>query len=165
MHIMLVSNLSCCLLCSNSLTVHAKKRNRMSEAGGDPSVRPHHTPPSYGIQAQSTSLMFYNGNNYSYSWQDHYQKWCSEHAFLSMLPCDAKERKAAEHVTTLQTQVNDHFAKAQPEDKPLPYTDELFKEAAIEWLIQTDQVSFCFAIQNYCPLPCPNLSILAHPSI
>jgi hypothetical protein len=58
-----------------------------------------------------------------------------------MLPGDAKERKAAEHIALQQTQVNDHFSKTQPEDKPPPYTDELFKEAAIEWLIQTDQVS------------------------
>jgi hypothetical protein len=65
-----------------------------------------------------------------------------------MLPSDAKERKAADHVTILQTQVNKHFSKAQPEDKPLPYTDNLFKEAAIEWLIQTDQVSFCFENTN-----------------
>jgi hypothetical protein len=59
-----------------------------------------------------------------------------------MLPSDTKERKATEHATLLQTQVNEHFAKAQPEVKPPPYTDELFKEAAIEWLVQTDQVSF-----------------------
>ena len=78
-----------------------------------------------------------------------------------MLPSDAKERKAAEHVTLQQTQVNDHFAKALPDDKPPPYTDELFKEAAIEWLIQTDQVSFCFKYKIYYP----NLSILAHPSL
>ena len=39
-----------------------------------------------------------------------------------------------------QTQVNDHFEKAQPESKPEPYSDELFKEAAIQWLVETDQV-------------------------
>ena len=62
-----------------------------------------------------------------------------------MLPSDAKEQKATDHATLLQTQVNNHFVGAQPEDKPSPYTDKLFKEAAIEWLIQTDQVSFSFA--------------------
>ena len=58
-----------------------------------------------------------------------------------MLPDDAQARRAAHHLKLQQTQVNDHFPTAQPEDNPPPYTDELFKEAAIEWLIQTDQVS------------------------
>ena len=76
-----------------------------------------------------------------YSFEDHYQKWCKENKFLSMLPDDAQEQRAAHHLKLQQTQVNDHFPTAQPEDKPPPYTDELFKEATIEWLIQTDQVS------------------------
>lgn len=67
-----------------------------------------------------------------------------------MLPDDAKERKAAERVMLQQTQVNDHFPTIKPEDKPLPYTDEIFKEAAIEWLIQTDQVSFLARYYIFC---------------
>jgi hypothetical protein len=67
-----------------------------------------------------------------------------------MLPGDAKERKATQHVMLQQTQVNDHFPAIKPEDKPLPYTDELFKEAAIEWLIQTDQVSFLDRYSIFC---------------
>ena len=38
----------------------------------------------------------------------------------------------------------DFFKPATPEDKPTPYSDELFKEAAIEWLIETNQVSLHF---------------------
>ena len=79
--------------------------------------------------------------------QDCYHKWCKKNNFLLMLPDDAKEQKAAKHVTPQQTQVDDHFTKAWPEDKPPLYTEELFKEAAIKWLIQTDQVSFKYQIQ------------------
>jgi len=41
-----------------------------------------------------------------------------------------------------QSQVDDHFTVIPEEEKPTPYTDELFKEAAIQWLIETDQVPF-----------------------
>jgi len=57
---------------------------------------------------------------------------------------DSKERCAATFERLRQTGVEDHFRAAQPSDKPpplSPYTDELFKEAAIQWLVETDQVS------------------------
>ena len=61
-----------------------------------------------------------------------------------MLPEDSKERRAAALERLRQTEVEDHYRAAQPSDKPLPpspYTDEYFKEAAIQWLVETDQVS------------------------
>ena len=61
-----------------------------------------------------------------------------------MLPEDTKERRAAALEHIWQTEVEDYFHTAQPSDKPLPltpYTDELFKEAAVKWLVGTDQVS------------------------
>lgn len=59
-----------------------------------------------------------------------------------MLPDDTKARRAATLEAILhQTQVNGHFKVAAPEDKPEPYSDQLFKDAAIQWLIETDQVS------------------------
>jgi hypothetical protein len=57
-----------------------------------------------------------------------------------MLPEDTKFRKDLIKEKLQQTQVNDHFEKAQPEIKPEPYSDEVFKEAAIQWLVETDQV-------------------------
>jgi len=61
-----------------------------------------------------------------------------------MLPEHTKERRAAALELLRQTEVEDHFQTAQPGDKPpppSPYTDDLFKEAVIQWLIETDQVS------------------------
>jgi hypothetical protein len=58
-----------------------------------------------------------------------------------MLPEDSKAHKAELHKTMQQLQVNDHFKVVPPEEKPRLYSNELFKEAAIQWLIETDQVS------------------------
>ena len=60
-----------------------------------------------------------------------------------MLPEDTKARKANIVAKLQQLQVNNHFPNAVPvprEECPKPYTDESFEEAAIQWLIKTDQV-------------------------
>lgn len=59
-----------------------------------------------------------------------------------MLPGDTKERKiaAAAESKTEQTHVDSHFRTLEPGEKPVPYSDELFQEAAIQWLVETDQV-------------------------
>ena len=64
-----------------------------------------------------------------------------------MLPEDSKSCKAQIKEKLEQTRVSDHFAKAQPKKKPEPYSDVLFKEAAIQWLVETDQV--CLALSFY----------------
>jgi hypothetical protein len=58
-----------------------------------------------------------------------------------MLPEDTEARRKALAENLLrQSSVNDHFKPALLVDKPQPYSDQLFKEAAIEWLIATNQV-------------------------
>jgi hypothetical protein len=62
-----------------------------------------------------------------------------------MLPEDSAARKLDETSTASklkQGHVNEHFKTVKPEDRPVPYSDALFREAAIQWLIQTDQVTF-----------------------
>jgi hypothetical protein len=58
-----------------------------------------------------------------------------------MLPEDSKAHRAALLESLRQTNVTEHFAEVKPEDKPLPYSDELFNQAAIQFLIETDQVN------------------------
>ncbi|KIL55648.1 hypothetical protein M378DRAFT_90604, partial [Amanita muscaria Koide BX008] len=66
--------------------------------------------------------------------------FCKQNDFESMLPDDTKARRMALSAETLrQTEVEDHFTKQKPEDKPPPYSDKFFEEALIQWLIQTDQ--------------------------
>jgi hypothetical protein len=62
---------------------------------------------------------------------------------MSMLPEDAKARRQeALEKAMEQTQVDDHFKILKPEDKPVPYSESLFKDALIQWLVETDQVWF-----------------------
>jgi len=64
-----------------------------------------------------------------------------------MLPDDAKgrrEKMTQENVR--QSHVDEHFNVATPEDKPQPYSDEIFNEAAREWLIETNQVFYFTSI-------------------
>ncbi|KAG6838993.1 hypothetical protein C0991_006762 [Blastosporella zonata] len=39
----------------------------------------------------------------------------------------------------MQSQVEGHFHKLGPDEKKVLYSDEVFKEAALQWLIDTDQ--------------------------
>ena len=60
-----------------------------------------------------------------------------------MLPEDSATRKAAALEATAKLQqgrVDEHFETLKPGDKPIPYSDTSFREAALQWLIQTDQV-------------------------
>ena len=79
-----------------------------------------------------------------------YRKWAKSNNFNSMLPQDAKNRQKS-HADQLlqQTSVDKHFKPATAEDKPTPYSDEIFKEVAIKWLIETNWIrnkmwSLCF---------------------
>jgi hypothetical protein len=56
-----------------------------------------------------------------------------------MLPDDSAARKL-DASKLQQGRVDQHFEIVKPEDKPIPYSDVGFREAAIQWLVQTDQV-------------------------
>ena len=66
-----------------------------------------------------------------------------------MLPEDSKARRDAVAEKLKQLQVNDHFTVIPEEEKPTPYTDEVFKEVVIQWLIETDQVPFCCLFKTH----------------
>jgi hypothetical protein len=69
-----------------------------------------------------------------------------------MIPEDAKARRQETNLNVKeQSQVIDHFMRIKPEDRPMPFSDGLFKDTAIQWLIETDQVSDPHFI------PCANL--------
>jgi hypothetical protein len=65
-----------------------------------------------------------------------------------MIPEDAKARREAISNAMEQSQLDDHFQRVNPEDKPVPYSDGIFKDAAIQWLIETDQVISSFSDPN-----------------
>lgn len=58
-----------------------------------------------------------------------------------MLPPDVKERKNAAAVANArQDSLDPHLHEVQPREHVLPYSDKLFREAAIKWLASTNQV-------------------------
>ena len=66
-----------------------------------------------------------------------------------MLPDDSracKQAAAGEAARVQQGRVDHHFETLKPEDKPVPYSDELFRDAAIQWLVETDQVCLMIVI-------------------
>ena len=73
--------------------------------------------------------------------QEEYLKWAKENDFVSMLPKDCKQRKeSAAAAAVQQTRLDSHLQPVVAKPKPTPYSDQLFHEAAIQWLVNTDQV-------------------------
>ena len=73
------------------------------------------------------------------SLQGKYHNWAKSANFISKLPRDVKKRKAAAEEVT-QTLDRDLREKKIPE-RAVIYSDKLFRRAAVEWLVATDQVS------------------------
>jgi len=57
-----------------------------------------------------------------------------------MLPKDMKNRRQAAKADT-QQHLDPYLEEKLPKERFIQYTDDLFREAAIEWLVSTDQVS------------------------
>ncbi|KAG1787686.1 uncharacterized protein HD556DRAFT_1246539, partial [Suillus plorans] len=70
-----------------------------------------------------------------------YNKWAQDHQFESMLPKAVAKRRsdAIQKASASQTGLDNHLREPPKADRVLPYTDQLFCEAATEWLISTDQ--------------------------
>ncbi|KAF8180608.1 hypothetical protein BJ912DRAFT_855081, partial [Pholiota molesta] len=70
-----------------------------------------------------------------------YTRWCEKNNFESKLPKVVKERasKAKEAEALKQARLDPHLQERVPEVKKVVYSDALFRDAAIEWLIATDQ--------------------------
>jgi len=75
--------------------------------------------------------------------QGPYLIWAEKNRFQSMLPkdtwrcCDTAAAAAAGE----QTHLDLHLKELPPKERVIPYTDDLFHHAAMEWLVSTDQVS------------------------
>ena len=104
-------------------------------------VDEHTTLRRHMASKHKVSILFHlNASQFNFYMQGLYRRWCKSANFLSMIPEDAKARHAEAITKMEQTQVDDHFHRVGPEDKPMPYSDGAFKDAAIRWLIETDQV-------------------------
>ncbi|KAF5340659.1 hypothetical protein D9611_007287 [Ephemerocybe angulata] len=106
-----------------------KPYRRCLKCNGDPKK------PMF-IVSEATTLRRHIGSKHETS----YNTWCRKNNFTSKLPKHVVARKlAAEKASKTgmrQKTLDDHIC-----DTPqlLPFTDDLFQEAAVEWLISTDQ--------------------------
>ena len=57
---------------------------------------------------------------------------------MSMLPGDVGARKKEREES--QRTIDSHLTERKLADRVMPYSDKIFRKAAIEWLIATDQV-------------------------
>ncbi|KAG1895253.1 uncharacterized protein F5891DRAFT_927034, partial [Suillus fuscotomentosus] len=64
-----------------------------------------------------------------------YRKWAKEHSFELMLPGNVKACKE----NAAQQSINVHLTERKLAEQVVSYADKLFKQAAIEWLMSTDQ--------------------------
>ena len=73
-----------------------------------------------------------------------YRRWLANNTdFESKLPKDVKKRKqalAAERDKNKQTQLDPHLKELPKKERVVTYSHAVFRRAAIEWLIATDQV-------------------------
>jgi hypothetical protein len=76
-----------------------------------------------------------------------YDKWCKENNFVTKLPDAVKQAKEAANIDQdmlQQSNLDGHLRKIPQQERVVPYSDKLFREVAIEWLIATDQVQKLF---------------------
>jgi hypothetical protein len=66
-----------------------------------------------------------------------YRKWCGSVNFESMLPGDVQARKIK--ATLINQTLDDKDLQVEEKNHSEPYSDKIFMQAAIEWLVVTDQ--------------------------
>jgi hypothetical protein len=52
----------------------------------------------------------------------------------------------AAEATLKQSRLDGHLQEVPRKERIVPYTDALFREAAIEWLVATDQVIISYVV-------------------
>ncbi len=85
------------------------------------------------VHQASTDIMYFKSK---------YNVWCNKNDFGSKLPKAVKARKDARAAEDCSKQSSlDPHLQERHRDTFVPYSDTVFREAAIEWLIETDQVT------------------------
>lgn len=69
--------------------------------------------------------------------------WVRTSGFESMLPEATEARRLSRSSSAVQSSLDVH---AKPAERTVSYSDTIFKQAALEWLIATDQVIICFVV-------------------
>ncbi|KAF7344634.1 putative AC transposase [Mycena venus] len=108
-----------------------------------------------------------NRRHYAKFHKTEYHAWCKTNDFESKLKEDVEARQKAQKAEELKKKILtqqslDPHLREKPA-RPAPYTDELLLDAAIQWLIATDQVStssLCYHLLTLLQQP---IDALTHP--
>jgi len=69
--------------------------------------------------------------------------WCEKNNFKLKLPNAVKKvEEEASQAMLKQDRLDGHLREVPRKERVVPYTDAQFREAAIEWLVATDQVFY-----------------------
>ncbi|KAJ7868991.1 hypothetical protein B0H14DRAFT_2221360, partial [Mycena olivaceomarginata] len=69
-----------------------------------------------------------------------YYAWCRKENFESMLPCDTAARRAKVAISIgIQSTLDGHMGPCPAATKKVKYSAETFQDAAVKWIIATDQ--------------------------
>ena len=74
--------------------------------------------------------------------QGKYRNWCKKAGFKSKLAEDVAARKLKAEQS--QRTIDGHLVEKKLTDRIVTYSDKLFRQASIEWLAATNQVSLIF---------------------
>lgn len=77
-----------------------------------------------------------------------YQNWAEKDTFPSMLLKDA-EKCHQDAKANSQSCLDPHLVEKPHKERVIPYTDKIFHEAAVEWLVSTDQVMWLCALPGH----------------
>ncbi|KAJ7346089.1 hypothetical protein DFH08DRAFT_701237, partial [Mycena albidolilacea] len=88
------------------------------------------------IVAQATTLRRHLESDH----YNTYHKWAKKEGFTSALPGDRrKQKKEASDTLDSQPTLDNHLRDIPPKERIIPYSREAFRQAAIEWLVATNQ--------------------------
>jgi hypothetical protein len=92
-----------------------------------------------------------------------YRNWAKGANFSSKLPGDIKKRKAAAEEVTRTLDCD--LVERKPYEQAIRYSDKLFRQIAVEWLVATDQVrnSFLWLNLQFHHLSLQPIQALEHP--
>ena len=93
----------------------------------------------------------------TYYYQGRYRKWAQDTNFESKLPGDILKRKAAAEQVTRT--LDRDLREKKPAERIVKYSDCAFHQAAIEWLVASDQAS-----RRICGIAISHVLFTANPS-
>ena len=86
----------------------------------------------------AVSITYFPNGSCSLPLQGKYRSWCKKTGFESKIPGDVIARKLKPEQS--RRTIDGYLVEKKSTDGSVAYSDRLFQQAAVEWLVATDQV-------------------------